>query len=70
LGPSRNGHGRLLVRRIGPDDATWDHPTFSKDRQRLLEGNVAAGLLSAVLSQLRVTGLVSTDHFSIDGTLI
>jgi transposase len=46
-----------------PDDATWDHPTFSKDRQPLLEGNFAAGLLSAVLSQLRVTGLVSTDHF-------
>jgi transposase len=47
-----------------------DHPTFSKNRQRVLEGNFADRLLSAVLSQLRVTGLLNTDHFSIDGTRI
>ena len=55
---------------IGVDDAVWDHSTFSKNRDRLLEGEVAAKLLSAVLSQPRVKRLLSTDHFSVDGTLI
>src|ERR1700727_2219005 len=55
---------------IGVDDAVWDHSTFSKNRDRLLEGDVAAKLLSAVLVQPRVKRLLSTDHFSVDGTLI
>jgi transposase len=55
---------------IGVDDAAWDHSTFSKNRDRLLEGDVAARLLNAVLSQPRVKRLLSTDHFSVDGTLI
>ena len=55
---------------IGVDDAVWDHSTFSKNRDRLLEGDVAAKLLSAVLAQPRVKRLLSTDHFSVDGTLI
>ena len=55
---------------IGVDDAAWDHSTFSKNRERLLEGDVAAKLLSAVLAQPRVKRLLSTDHFSVDGTLI
>ena len=55
---------------VGVDDAVWDHSTFSKNRDRLLEGEVAAKLLSAVLSQPRVKRLLSTDHFSVDGTLI
>jgi transposase len=55
---------------IGVDDAAWDHSTFSKNRDRLLAGEVAAKLLSAVLSQPRVKRLLSTDHFSVDGTLI
>jgi transposase len=55
---------------IGVDDPAWDHSTFSKNRDRLLEGEVAAKLLSAVLSQPRVKRLLSTDHFSVDGTLI
>jgi transposase len=55
---------------IGIDDAAWDHSTFSKNRERLLEGDIAAKLLSAVLSQPRVKRLLSTDHFSVDGTLI
>ena len=36
---------------IGVDDVVWDHSTFSKNRERLLEGDIAAKLLSAVLSQ-------------------
>jgi transposase len=55
---------------IGIDDAAWDHSAFSKNRERLLEGDIAAKLLSAVLSQPRVKRLLSTDHFSVDGTLI
>ena len=55
---------------IGVDDAVWDHSTFSKNRERLLEGDIAAKLLSAVLAQPRVKQLLSTDHFSVDGTLI
>src|SRR5580698_9671372 len=55
---------------IGVDDAAWDHSTFSKNRERLLEGDIAAKLLNAVLSQPRVKRLLSTDHFSVDGTLV
>ena len=55
---------------IGVDDAVWDHSTFSKNRERLLEGDIAAKLLSAVLAQPRVKRLLSTDHFSVDGTLV
>jgi transposase len=55
---------------IGVDDAAWDHSTFSKNRDRLLEGDIAAKFLTAVLAQPRVKKLLSTDHFSVDGTLI
>ena len=55
---------------IGVDDAAWDHSTFSKNRDRLLEGDVAAKFLGAVLAQPQVKRLLSTDHFSVDGTLI
>lgn len=43
---------------------------FSKNRDRLLEGDIAAKFLSAVLVQPKVKRLLSTDHFSVDGTLI
>jgi transposase len=55
---------------IGIDDAAWDHSVFSKNRDRLLEGDIAAKFLSAILSQPKVKRLLSTDHFSVDGTLI
>jgi transposase len=55
---------------VGVDDAVWDHSTFSKNRDRLLEGDIAARLLGAVLAQPRVKRLLSSDHFSVDGTLI
>src|SRR5918996_468202 len=47
---------------LGVDDATWDHSTFSKNRDRLLEGDIAAKLLSAVLAQPRVKRLLSREH--------
>jgi transposase len=55
---------------IGSDGAAWDHSTFSKNRDRLLDGDIAAKFLAAVLAQPRVKRLLSTDHFSVDGTLI
>jgi transposase len=55
---------------LGIDDPVWDHSTFSKNRDRLLDGDVAAKFLSAVLAQPRVKRLLSNDHFSVDGTLI
>ena len=36
---------------MGVDDRAWDHSTFSKNRERLLEGDIAAKLLSAVMAQ-------------------
>jgi transposase len=53
---------------IGVDDAVWDHSVFSKNRDRLLEGDIAAKFL--VLAQSKVNKLLSSDHFSVDGTLI
>jgi transposase len=55
---------------IGIDDAAWDHSVFSKNRDRLLEGDIAAKFLGAILVQRKVKRLLSTDHFSVDGTLI
>jgi transposase len=53
---------------LGVDDAVWDHSTFSKNRDRLLDGDIAARFLSAVLAQVK--RLLSSDHFSVDGTLV
>ena len=55
---------------LGVDDAVWDHSVFSKNRDRLLEGDIAAKFLAAVLAQPKVKQLLSSDHFSVDGTLI
>ncbi|WP_237478193.1 IS5 family transposase [Lichenibacterium dinghuense] len=55
---------------LGIDDPVWDASTFSKNRDRLLDGSVAAAFLSAVLAIPRVKRLLSQDHFSVDGTLI
>src|ERR1700722_18722505 len=54
---------------MGVDDRVWDHSTFSKNRERLLESDIAK-LLSAVTAQPRVKRLLSSDHFSVAGTLI
>jgi transposase len=55
---------------LGVDDAAWDHSSFTKNRDRLLEGEIAAKFLQAVLAQPQVKRLLSSDHFSVDGTLI
>lgn len=55
---------------LGVDDPVWDHSTFSKNRDRLLEGEIAAKFLNALVAQPEVKRLLSSDHFSVDGTLI
>jgi transposase len=55
---------------LGVDDPTWDVTVFTKNRDRLLEGAIAAKFLRAVLDQPRVKALLSDEHFSVDGTLI
>lgn len=55
---------------LGIDDAVWDASTFSKNRDRLLEGDIAQALLAQIVSHPRVAPLLSREHFSVDGTLI
>lgn len=55
---------------LGVDDPAWDHSSFPKNRDRLVEGEIAAKFLSAVVAQPKVKRLLSSDHFSVDGTLL
>ena len=55
---------------LGIDDPVWDHSTFSKNRDRLLDADVAAKFLEAVLRHPKVKRFLSDDHFSVDGTLV
>src|SRR3979490_1751881 len=55
---------------LGMDDAVWDHSVFSKNRDRLLEADLAAKFLAGVLANPQVKPLLSDEHFSVDGTLI
>ena len=55
---------------LGVHEAAWDHSTFSKNRDRLLDGEIATKFLAKVLAQPRVKQLLSAQHFSVDGTLI
>ena len=55
---------------LGIDDRVWDASTFSKNRDRLLEGEVAASFLARLLDRPEVRRLMSSEHFSVDGTLI
>ena len=52
------------------DDGVWDASTFSKNRDRLLEADVAREFLNLLIGLPQVKGLLSSDHFSVDGTLI
>ena len=55
---------------LGPDEAVWDATVFSKNRERLLAGEVSQRLLEAVLRQAAEGQLLSEEHFTVDGTLI
>lgn len=52
------------------DDAVWDHSTFSKNRDRLLEHQVIEAFFAEVMQRADKAGLLSREHFSVDGTLI
>ena len=52
------------------DDKVWHHSTFTKNRDRLLEGEVAHQFFARVLGQAQAADLLSKEHFSVDGTLI
>src|SRR6267143_1365565 len=52
------------------DDPVWDVTVFTKNRERLLVGEVAQGFFNAVLDQAGAQGLLSNQHFTVDGTLI
>lgn len=55
---------------LGMDDAVWVPTVFTKNRDRLLEGEVAQAFFDAVLEQARQRRLLSSEHFTVDATLI
>jgi transposase len=55
---------------LGVDDPVWDATSFTKNRDRLLAGEIAARFLATVLAQPQVKALLSSEHFSVDGTLL
>src|SRR3989475_12377672 len=52
------------------DDGVWDATVFTKNRERLLAGDVARAFLEHVVAEARAQHLLSSEHFSVDGTLI
>jgi len=52
------------------DDEVWNHSTFTKNRDRLLAGEVAHRFFAGVLGQAKQADLLSKEHFSVDGTMI
>ncbi len=55
---------------LGLDDPIWDVTVFTKNRQRLLEGEIAEAFFDAVLAQAQSLDLLSNEHFTVDGTLL
>src|SRR4051794_14815512 len=52
------------------DEPIWSPTTFSKNRDRLLTGDIASAFFDAVLGQARAAALLSDEHFTVDGTLL
>jgi transposase len=66
-------HYNLLFRwfvGLAIDDAVWDHSVFSKNRDRLLEHAVVEAFFTEIMRVADAKGLLSQEHFSVDGTLI
>src|ERR1700758_2293665 len=55
---------------LNMDEAVWVATVFTKNRDRLLEGEIASLFFAGVLAQARAADLLSDEHFSVDGTLI
>ena len=55
---------------LNMDDRVWDATTFTKNRERLLRGDIAAQFFAGVLDQAHEHELLSDEHFTVDGTLL
>ena len=55
---------------LNMDDPIWDPTVFTKNRDRLLAGDIAQAFFDAVLTQAKARDLLSTEHFTVDGTLL
>ncbi|HTV72863.1 MAG TPA: IS5 family transposase [Candidatus Acidoferrales bacterium] len=55
---------------LGMDDAIWDVSSFSKNRERFLNGKISAKFFAAVVAKAQAAQLLSDEHFTVDGTLI
>jgi transposase len=55
---------------LNADDEVWDATTFTKNRDRLLDADVAQEFLALVVTQAQARGLTSDEHFTVDGTLL
>src|SRR6186713_2474073 len=55
---------------LGMDDPVWHATTFTKNRERVVEGGIAEGFFAAVVRQADTRGLLSREHFTVDGTLL
>jgi IS5 family transposase len=55
---------------LNMDDPVWDVTVFTKNRERFLDGEIAEKFFAAVVDQAREAGLLSDEHFTVDGTLI
>ena len=55
---------------LSMDDKVWDASVFSKNRERLMQADVAKAFMGKLLNLPQVNGLLSLEHFSVDGTLI
>ena len=55
---------------LNADDPVWDATVFTKNRDRLLQADVAEEFLAVVVAQARAKGLTSDEHFTVDGTLL
>ena len=55
---------------LNVDDEVWDVTVFTKNRERLLEGEIAEAFFQQVLGQANGHGLLSDEHFTVDGTLL
>ena len=55
---------------LGMDDPVWSPTTFTKNRERLLDGDIAAAFFDAILIHAESARLLSNEHFTVDGTLL
>jgi len=55
---------------LSMDDKVWDHSVFSKNQERFLDSDLAGAFFTRILAQAATRGLLSNEHFTVDGTLI